>query len=247
MDRLDGFAAHHLGAALGVADVHPEQTLHDGVKHAAGELPPEGLFLLQHGAGHPAGADHAVGRRAFCDEVVESGGRGGAVGVDVADEVGLGREFEALDQCAALADWFGDVDGADLGELGRGAFDDSERVVGAAVEHDDEVKLLGMVLPEIARVGVEHRADAGLLVVGGDQQEDAGGVVRHGNGLHNATGIGNAGRGVPRWFVRRVPPHPGPLSQGDRESIIDSEIGALGFQTENQSSKTIGNIGFWKI
>ena len=39
MNFFDGLAFHHLRAALRVVDVHPEQQLHDEMKHAAGELP----------------------------------------------------------------------------------------------------------------------------------------------------------------------------------------------------------------
>ena len=152
----------------------------------------KGLLLSQHRAGHPAGADHAVGPGAFGDEVVEGGGSGCAVGIDVADEVGLRCELESLDQRTTLADWFGDVDVADLGELFRGALDDAERVVGAAIEHDDEVEVVRMMLPKVERVLPEHRPDAGLLVVGGDQQQNAGGVAWHADGLPNQDCFGNA-------------------------------------------------------
>ena len=38
MDLFDGVATDHLGATLGVANVHPEKCLDDGMKNAAREL-----------------------------------------------------------------------------------------------------------------------------------------------------------------------------------------------------------------
>ena len=160
VDRLDRLAVHYLGAALGVADVHPEKSLDDRMEHPADELSPEGLLLSQYRPGHPAGTDHAVDIGAFGDEVVECGGRGCAVGIDVADEVGFWRELEPLNQCTAFADWLGDVDVADFGVLSRGAFDNAERVIGAAIEYDDQVEVVRMMLSKIERVSLEYRADA---------------------------------------------------------------------------------------
>ena len=49
---------------------------------------------------------------------------------------------------------------ADFGVLSRGTFDNAERVVGAAIEYDDQVEVVRMMLSKIERVSLEYRADA---------------------------------------------------------------------------------------
>ena len=51
---------------------------------------------------------------------------------------------------------------------------DAERVVRAAVEHDDELEFAGILLLKKARVVAQHRFDAALLVVSRDQEQQAG-------------------------------------------------------------------------
>ena len=126
------------------------------------------------------------------DEVVERGRWRGAVGIDVADEVRLRRELEPLDQRAALADRLGDVDAANLWEFFRGRLDHAKRVVGAAIEHDDESEAIGVMFAKIDRVILQHGSDAALLIVGGDEQQNAGRRVGHAGGLLSQTRLGNA-------------------------------------------------------
>ena len=61
MDPFHGRPPHDFRAALGVANVHPEEELHDEMKNAAGELAPGRLRLVQHRPLDPARTDDAVG------------------------------------------------------------------------------------------------------------------------------------------------------------------------------------------
>lgn len=173
MDTLDGFASHDLGAALGVADMHPEEALDDGVEHAAGEAAFPGLAFAELGAGEPAGADDAIVAGQMADEVEEGAGRGGAVGIDVADEVGFGGEFETFDEGAAFADGPGEIDPFDAAEVGGGLADDVEGVVTAAIEDGDQAERAVIFLTEKSDVIPEHGSDAFLLVIGGNEEEEA--------------------------------------------------------------------------
>ena len=64
--------------------------------------------------------------------------------------------------------------GADRGKFRRDLLDDAERVVRAAVEHDDELELAGIILRKELRVVAQHRFDAALLVVSRNQEQQAG-------------------------------------------------------------------------
>ena len=64
-----------------------------------------------------------------------------AVGVHVADQIASGGELEAFDERAALADGSWKFQRADGREFRRHPLDHAERVVRAAVEHDDDLEL----------------------------------------------------------------------------------------------------------
>ena len=49
------------------------------------------------------------------------------------------------------------------GKFRADALHHAERVVAAAVEHDDELEFAAVMFPEIARVLAQHRFDAALL------------------------------------------------------------------------------------
>src|SRR5229473_810512 len=163
MDLFHRFPAQDFGAASRVTDIHPEEQLHDGVKHAAGKLPPGGLRLVEHRAWQPARADHAIGLvRAFY-QLVKRRGTGGAVGIHVADQVTQGRELQAFDQRAAFADLTREFQRADGRVLPGRALYHAEGVVHTGIEHDYDLEGAPMVLLQELRVVAEHRFDALLL------------------------------------------------------------------------------------
>ena len=86
-------------------------------------------------------------------------------------------ELESLDERAALADGLGEIEPDDAGKLLRHVLHHAERVVAAAVEHDDDGESAGIIAPEKLRVVAQHRFNAAFLVVGRDEEQQAG--VRH--------------------------------------------------------------------
>ena len=177
MDFFHRLALHHLRAALRVVDVQPEEQLHDGVKHPAGELPVAGLRLVNDRIRQPARADHAVRIVNVPDQLQKCARRGRAVGVHVTDQIAEGRELEAFDERAALADGFLEFSGADNGKFRRDRLHDAQRVVRAAVEDDDDLEFAGIVVLKKSRVVAQHRFDAALLVISRNEEQQA--WIRH--------------------------------------------------------------------
>ena len=58
------------------------------------------------------------------------------------------RELEAFDERAALADGLAEFQRVNAGKFRRDLPDDAERVVGAAVEHDDDLEFAGIISPK---------------------------------------------------------------------------------------------------
>src|SRR5581483_2218788 len=173
VDLFDGGAAHHLGRALRVLDVEPEQSLDYGVKAAAGEAAQARLALVQNRAGKPARTDHAVRLVAQLREFEERLGTRGAVGVHVTDQIGHRRQAQTFDQRAALADRLGIFESADRGIFLRHAADHADGVVAAAIEHHHELELARVMFLGVLGVFNQHRLDAVLLIVRRDEQEQA--------------------------------------------------------------------------
>ncbi len=117
-----------------------------------------------------------------------------AVGVHVADQIPLRRELETLDERAALADGLLEFIRADHGKFRRDLLDDAERVVRAAVEHDDDLEFAGIIPPEELRVIAQHRFDARFFVVSRDQDEQA--RVGHADSVAEKGGAINLGKWV---------------------------------------------------
>ena len=174
MDFFGGLAFHHLCAALRVADVQPEQRLHDEMKHAAGELAVARLRLMDDRTRQPARTDHAIRRAGFFHQIEKGVRRRRAVGVHIADQVRVAGELKALNERAALADGRGEIQPADGREILRHARHHGERVVTAAVEDDDHLEFAGIIPPEKIRVVTQHRFDARFFVVSRDEEQQAG-------------------------------------------------------------------------
>ena len=189
MDFFDDLASHQLRAALRVVDVQPEQNLHDEMKNAAGKLPVAGLRLVNHRIWQPARADDAIGIFHVPRQFQKRARRRRAVGVHVADQIPLRRELEALDERAALADGLLEFIRANHRKFRRDLLDDAERVVGAAVEDDDNLELAGIIFLKKCRVIAQHRFDAAFLVVSRNQNEQA--WVGHADSVTEMAGAGN--------------------------------------------------------
>ena len=130
---------------------------------------------------HPTRADHAIGLGGVPDQIEKGARRRRAVGVHVTNQVRVLREFEAFDEGAAFADGLAEFQRVNGGEFRRHAPNHAEGVVGATVEHDDDLEFAGIISPEKLRVIAQHRIDAALLVVSRDQDEQAG--VGHANSV----------------------------------------------------------------
>ena len=124
-----------------------------------------------------AAADGPVGaRRHQIGQAAQLLGRGGAVGVDEADEVGVGpgRGAEALAQGPALAE-LGELEEPDARVLGGVAADDVEGAVLAPVQGDPEADVIG---GQGFAVGAQRPVDPVLLVVGRQNEvESQGGLL----------------------------------------------------------------------
>jgi hypothetical protein len=166
---LHDLTAQHLGAALGVEHVQPEQPAREGREPRARDAAGHGPADRQHGRGVAARGDgdiHVAGDLGQAQELLR-GGR--AVGVDEADQVARAAP-EGLHQDPSLAE-LGELDQPHprVG-LGVGA-DDRGRGIAAAVErHEEGHRGVGAA----GAVGRQRRADAALLVVGRDHD-----VERH--------------------------------------------------------------------
>jgi len=171
MDFFNRLAAHDLGSALGILNVHPKKQSHYQMERAAGELTAAALLHMQDSSWHPARSDHAVRLVSPANQRME-GRRGGcAIGIDIADQVRQGGEFEAFDQGPALADRIRNVQSGDGGIIGSYALDDVEGMVAAAVEDHNELEIPMIILLEIAGVVAQHRFDAALLVISRDEEQ----------------------------------------------------------------------------
>ena len=178
MNFFHRLALHHLGPALRVVDVQPEKQLHDGVKPPAGESPVAGLRLMNDRIRQPARADDAVRAANVPDQIQERPRRRRPVGIHVADQIAEGGELEAFDERAALANRLLEFQHPKhRRKFRRDPPNHSERVVGAAVEHDDELEFAGIIFLEKLRVVAQHRFDAALLVVSRNQEQQTG--IRH--------------------------------------------------------------------
>lgn len=173
MNFLHGGAAHDFGAALSVFDAHAEEEFDEHVEEAAVDAAFQGLGMFDDRAFNPARADRAIDVRAMFDQIVKRRRSGGAVGIDVADQIGLGPEPKAFDERATFADGGFEFQPADFGEVFGGAFDDLESVIAATVQDDNDLELAGVIGAEVLSVVAQNRADPLLFVVSRDQQKDA--------------------------------------------------------------------------
>ena len=132
------------------------------------------MRLMNDRTTHPTRADDAIGPGGVPDQVKKRPRWRRAVGIHIANQVRVFREFEAFDECAAFADGLAKFQRVDRGKFRRDAPDHAQRVVGATVEHDDDLEITGVVPPEKFRIIAQHRFDAALLVVSRNQDEQAG-------------------------------------------------------------------------
>src|SRR5688572_19503282 len=102
MDRFNCFPAHHLGSALCILDVHPEQHLDDRVKDSAEDPALRRLALVENRAGNPPGPDRAINIPALADQVEERSRGRRAVRIDITDQVGGWSQLQTLDQSPSL-------------------------------------------------------------------------------------------------------------------------------------------------
>ena len=97
MDFFHGRPAHDFSSALGIANVHMKKELDDAMKHAAGKLAAVGLFEVQHRAGQPARADHAIGLLDAPHQFMKGVRRGCAVRIHVTYNVCSRRQLQSFD------------------------------------------------------------------------------------------------------------------------------------------------------
>jgi len=171
---FNGWTAQDLARALGIFDVHPEQSFHDDVKTTAGELAHFSLGLMEHGAFEPTRPDDAIGLAGSFDEIVQSMGWRSAIGIYVANDVGERRQPETFDEGAAFADRIAKLLGADEWVIGGDAPHDANGVVRAAVENNDELKFSVVLFLKILCEIPQDRLDTALFVVSRDKKEQAG-------------------------------------------------------------------------
>ena len=191
MDFFRDLSVHHLRAALRVADVHPEQRLHNIMKHAAGELAVARLRLVDHRARQPARTDDAVRRADFFHQVKIRVRRRRAVRVHIADQIRMAGQLQSLDERAALADGRRKIQPADARKILRHTLHHAQRVVAAAVEDDDELERAGIVAPEKIRELAQHRFDARFFVVSRNEEQQAG--LGHADSVTETRRAGNVG------------------------------------------------------
>ena len=197
-DPLERGAAEEPVPGGGVADVDAEQQPHVAVAPAREPLPATRPVL--HGpAGHPARADHEVGRVVGVSEAVDQPvqllGLVGAVGVHLADHVVPGgeRPREAGEVRRAQPLLAVAVQDRDGGVLGGQAFGDLPGPVRRAVVHDQDVHIRpgGAQAPD-------HPGEVVRLVVGRDHHHRAAARC----GLHPAHPSPGARRRVRRCARR---------------------------------------------
>ena len=143
------------------------------MKTAADELPEFGLGLTSTLSGSQR---EPITQSACCKNGISFSTAcrpGRAVRVHVADVIRVAGEFETFDQRAAFADGRGKIQPADRGKILRHALHHAERVVAATVEHDDQLKRAGIILPEKVRIFAQHRFDARFFVVSRDEEQQA--------------------------------------------------------------------------
>src|ERR1019366_10663832 len=136
------------------------------MKPPADESPVPSLRLMNDRIRQPARADDAVRVANVPDQIQERPRRRRAVGIHVTYQIAEGCELEAFDERAALANRLLEFQRAqNLRKFPRYTPNHPERVVGAAVEHNDELEFAGIIFSEKLRVVAQHRVDAALLVV----------------------------------------------------------------------------------
>jgi len=177
MNFFHGFATHQFARALRVLDVQPEKQFDDGMKTPADEAAQPRLLLEQDGIRQPARADDAIRLADFFHQFQKRVRRRRAVGIHIADQIRVQCQFKALDERAALADRLLEFQRPNRREFRRDALDHPERIVGAAVEHDDELEFAEIMRAKELRVVAQHRFDAALLVVSRNEKQQT--VVRH--------------------------------------------------------------------
>ena len=124
--------------------------------------------------GQPARADDTVHAGDAPDQLVKRVRRRRAVGIHVADEVGQWGKLEPFDERAAFADGVREFQRLTAGIIRADTLHHGKGVVGAAVEHDDQLELALVLLLEVAGIVPQHRFDAALFIVSRDQEQQAG-------------------------------------------------------------------------
>ena len=140
------------------------------MKAAAEKLPLGGLALVQNGARKPAGADRAIDFPALLDQIEKRGGSRRAVGIDVANEIGIGSELETLNQGSPFADGGQEFESGYFWKIGADRAHDSHRIINAAIQDDDDLKFSGVFLAKETRVVAQNRLDPQLFVVSRNEQ-----------------------------------------------------------------------------
>ena len=191
-------AVHDLCAALRVANVHAEEKLDHRMKNPARKLAPAGLGLMQHRSGQPARTNHTIRLAAAPDQIMKRLRARRAVRVHITDQVRQRREFQALDQRAALPDRRGEFQRLHRRMFLRDAPDDAQRVVPAAVEHHHQLKFPGVMPLKIFRKCGQHRFDPVFFVISWNQQHEAGRGLSHPYQLAENPPLANLYRATPR-------------------------------------------------
>ncbi len=171
--------AYDFRAALRVPDVHPKQRLHYPMEYPARKLTLARLGLVENCSRQPAGPDDAVRFRAAFHQIMKGVGRGGAVCVHIADEVGLGGKPQTFDQCPAFSDGCLIFQRLNLWKLFRDSLNHIDRAVPAAIQHDDHLKSAGIMFPEVGSIIPQKWFDPLLFVISGDEQQQTGIGRRH--------------------------------------------------------------------
>ena len=127
-------------------------------------------------------------------QLQHGGGRRGAIGIHIADDIGEGGQLQSFDQRAAFANGRGKILKADGKKLLRHPLHDGHGVVAAAVHDHDDLIFALIVFPEILRVAAQHRFDARFFVISRDEEQQA--WFGHPSELTNFGSKGNRARGL---------------------------------------------------
>src|SRR6185436_13680714 len=97
--------------------------------------------------------------------------RSRSIRIDITNQIGDRGEFQPLDQGATFPDRVHKLKVTNFREFSFGAFNDSERVIPATIQNDNNFPALMVILAEILCVLAQNGPNPLLLVVSGNKQQ----------------------------------------------------------------------------